>query len=259
VLAMVEIEEEENLSELSVTQLKKRMKERGIEASGCTEKADLIKRLESPGKHQRKGGGATSSAPTTAVEAAEAPEESPMAQLGAVGRQLVLLPVLWTSNKVDWEVPSNVIMLRVAFGVVLVIAACLLQFALLKIAAAKDHTKVKNPGDSQHLTKAEDGSCTAMEYDLAKAKETRTQLLMGGCICIGVHYKFGYMQPLLMTCIMNLFHLYDCKPLHIHLLGKKVERPWAAPAAANPLQQWAEKKKAEAAAAEAEPETKKRK
>ena len=143
---MVEIEEEENLSELSVTQLKKRMKERGIEASGCTEvtgtptllahrasllqhlapqlpeqKADLIKRLESPGKHQRKGGGATSSAPTTAVEAAEAPEESPMAQLGAVGRQLVLLPVLWTSNKVDWEVPSNVIMLRVAFGVVLVI------------------------------------------------------------------------------------------------------------------------------------------
>ena len=34
---MVEIEEEENLSELSVTQLKKRMKERGIEASGCTE------------------------------------------------------------------------------------------------------------------------------------------------------------------------------------------------------------------------------
>ena len=44
------------------------------------------------------------------------------------------------------------------------------------------------------LVQAEDGSCTAMEYDLAKAKETRTQLLMGGCICIGVHYKFGYMQ-----------------------------------------------------------------
>jgi len=256
---MVEIEEEENLSELSVTQLKKRMKERGIEASGCTEKADLIKRLESPGKHQRKGGGASSSAPSTAVEAADAPEESPMAQLGAVGRQLVLLPVLWTSNKVDWEVPSNVIMLRVAFGVVLVIAASLLQFCLLKIAAAKDDTKVKNPGDSQYLVKAEDGSCTAMEYDLAKAKETRTQLLMGGCICVGVHYKFGYMQPLLMTCIMNLFHLYDCKPLHIHLLGKKVDRPWAAPAAANPLQQWAEKKKAEAAEAQAEPPaTKKR-
>ena len=34
---MVEIEEEANLSELSVTQLKKRMKERDIDASGCTE------------------------------------------------------------------------------------------------------------------------------------------------------------------------------------------------------------------------------
>lgn len=256
---MVEIEEEANLSELSVTQLKKRMKERDIDASGCTEKADLIKRLESPGKHQRQGGGAASSAPATAVEAAEAPEESPMAQLSAAGRQLVLLPVLWSSNKVDWEVPSNLLMLRIAFGVVLAIAVVLLQLALVKIAAAKDSTKVKNPGDSQHLVKAEDGSCTAMEYDTAKAKETRTQLLMGGLICVGVHYQWGYTQPLLMTCVMNLFHIYDCKPLHIHLLGKKVERPWAAPAAANPLQQWAEKKKAEAeaAAAKAEGETKK--
>ena len=116
---MVEIEEEENLKDLSVTQLKKRMKERGIEASGCTEvpgtphsqpsplaprsslapkcpeqKADLIKRLESPGKHKRKGGGSASSTATTAVETTAAPEESPMAALSAAGRQLVLLPIL---------------------------------------------------------------------------------------------------------------------------------------------------------------------
>ena len=62
------------------------------------------------------------------------------------------------------------------------------------------------------------------------------------CVCLSLS-----LQPLLMTCIMNLFHLYDCKPLHIHLFGLKVARPWSAPAAANPLQQWAERKKAEAA------------
>ena len=33
-----------------------------------------------------------------------------------------------------------------------------------------------------------------MEYDTAKAKETRTQLLMGGLICVGVHYQWGYTQ-----------------------------------------------------------------
>ena len=71
-----------------------------------------------------------------------------------------------------------------------------------------------------------------------------------------VHMRL-YLQPLLMTCIMNLFHLYDCKPLHIHLLGKKIVRPWAAPQAANPLQQWAERKKAEAQDAQ-EQEAKKR-
>ena len=51
------------------------------------------------------------------------------------------------------------------------------------------------------LVQAEDGSCTAMEYLLAKAKETRTQLLMGGCICVGVHYKFGYMQAHTLSCM----------------------------------------------------------
>ena len=80
------------------------------------------------------------------------------------------------------------------------------------------------------------------------------------CSRHGPHRARPCRQPLLMTCVMNLFHIYDCKPLHIHLLGKKVERPWAAPGAANPLQQWAEKKKAEAeaAAAKAESEAKKR-
>ena len=50
------------------------------------------------------------------------------------------------------------------------------------------------PHPPPHPPQAEDGSCTAMEYDTAKAKETRTQLLMGGLICVGVHYKWGYMQ-----------------------------------------------------------------
>ena len=85
--------------------------------------------------------------------------------------------------------------------------------------------------------------------DVAKLKETRGQFVMGGAICSFLHYKFGYVQPLLMTGIMSLFNLWDCKALHIHLLGWQVERPWAA-VAANPLQQWAERKKAEAEAAQ---------
>ena len=138
----------------------------------------------------------------------------------------------------------------------------MLQLTLLKIGAAKDTARVAKPGDSQFFSnKAEDGSVSAEEYDTAKTKETRTQLLMGGGVCTFLHFQFGYIQPLLMTCVMNLFHLWDCKAVHIHLLGKQVERPWAAAAAANPLQQWAERKKAEAEAAqkEAEEEAKKQK
>ena len=210
-----------------------------------------------------------------------------MAQLGQLGRQLVMLPLLWGSNKINWEDPTNQLTLQVAFGVVLVVVRCralapvpchacrgvrarrlrppplarprqsagVLQLTLLKIGAAKDTARVAKPGDSQFFSnKAEDGSVSAEEYDTAKAKETRTQLLMGGGVCTFLHFQFGYVQPLLMTCVMNLFHLWDCKAVHIHLLGKQVERPWAAAAAANPLQQWAERKKAEAEAAQKETE-----
>ena len=44
-----------------------------------------------------------------------------MAQLGQLGRQLVMLPLLWGSNKINWEDPTNQLTLQVAFGVVLVV------------------------------------------------------------------------------------------------------------------------------------------
>lgn len=277
---MPEIEEidpaEESLTDLSVTQLKKRMKERGIDASGCTEvrrerghtappasparrhadatlpwpsvrpqKSDLIKRLNEPGEHQRA---VASSSTDDAAAAPAAAEEMPdvSAQLGQMGRQMVMLPALWMSNKIDFEDKSNVQILQATFFVVLLVAVGLLQLTLAKIEAAKDGARVQKPGDSQHFTKAEDGSVSVQEYDSAKAKETRSQLIMGGAIVTFLHFKFGYIQPLLMTSLMNVFNLYDCKAVLIHLLGATVERPWTPPASANPLQQWAERKKAEA-------------
>ena len=57
-----------------------------------------------------------------------------------------------------------------------------------------------------------------------------------------------------MTSLMNFFNVYDCKAVLIHLLGWTVERPWTPPASANPLQQWAERKKAEAEEARKEAE-----
>jgi len=249
-----DLPEVDNLSELSVTQLKKRMKERGIDASGCSEKTELVERLRKPEGFQRPAAASSTAAVSSAAPAAEA-EVNPLAQLGQMGRQMAMLPILWGSNKINWDNPMSLLTLQITFGAVLLLGICLLQLTLLKIAAAKDTSRVLKPGDSQHFTKSADGTVSTEEYDTAKTKETRGQLVMGGAICTFLHYQFTYIQPLLMTSIMNLFHIYDCKAVLIHLFGFKVKRPWAAGAAANPLQQWAEKKKEEASAEAAKKES----
>ena len=215
------------------------------------QKSDLIKRLNDPGEHQR-----AAASSSTAVDAAAAAPEAPdmSAQFGQMGRQLVMLPALWLSHKIDFEDKTNIQLLQATFFVVLAFSVGALQLTLSKIETAKDTARVKKPSDSSHYTKAEDGSVSVQEYDTAKVKETRQQLMMSGAIVSFLHFQFGYVQPLLMTSLMNFFNVYDCKAVPIHFLGQKIERPWTPAASANPLQQWAERKKTESEEARQESE-----
>lgn len=76
------------------------------------------------------------------------------------------------------------------------------------------------------------------------------QVFISSLVVFGIHYKWGLVQPLLMNAAMMPLQLWDCKAVGIHLLSQKHERPWSAPQQNNPLSQWVEKKKAEAAQAE---------
>ena len=78
--------------------------------------------------------------------------------------------------------------------------------------------------------------------------------MMSAAIAVGVHWKWGYTQPLVLLCFMQPLQLLDNKALRIHLLGASgpdYERPWAAANADNPLAQWAERKRNEQQEAQA--------
>ena len=115
---------------------------------------------------------------------------------------------------------------------------------------ANDTTRVENPGQSMYLKdqdKAADGTVSAMQYDLSKLQESKFQFMMSAAIAVGLNYKWGYTQPLVMLCIMLPLQIWDSKAVALHMLGRDVgPRPWAAANADNPLAQWAERKKAEA-------------
>lgn len=185
------------------------------------------------------------------VADAAAPEAPQMPSLGALGKQFVMLPVLWASNKIDWTQPTAQSCLLCAFGVVVVGLLLLAQTTLKAISRAQDAGRVANPGDGPYMPeKAEDGTVSVQQYDTAKVKELKMQFMMSIGVVTFMHIKFGYTQPLLIMCIMQPMQFWALQAFHIHLRGVAPEgsyaRPWAKADANNPLAQWAERKKAEA-------------
>lgn len=58
------------------------------------------------------------------------------------------------------------------------------------------------------------------------------QIVLGCCILILVHYKWGFVQPLFLQCVLPFKNLFDAKVVKVHLLGQKAEgelqRPFKA-------------------------------
>jgi len=182
--------------------------------------------------------------------------------LGNLGRQLVLLPAMWASNKVDWTQPEKQGMLLGAFGLVVLTGYLLLQYTLRLIAQKNDQGRVSDPGDGPSMpAKAEDGTISVYEYDTAKLKELKMQFMMSVGITTFLHVKWAYTQPVLLLCLMQPMTFYQMQAFHIHLRGVPAEgsyaRPWAKPQSDNPLAQWAENKKKEAEEARKEVTAKK--
>merc|ERR1719498_993357 len=120
------------------------------------------------------------------------------------GKQLVVLPVLWLSGKVDFTQEQNLLGLRIWFGSVILACVLLLQYTLTQVYAKKDMGRVEKPGESQFLTKkAEDGSVAVWEHDAAKVKEARMQLMMSAGIGSFLNFQWGYAQPLLIMSVMQ--------------------------------------------------------
>ena len=261
---MVEIEEFEEvrapspgrveLEEMTATQLKKLLKEKNISAAGCREKQDLVERVLHPGDHQHDGA-ASSSTATAAAPAAAADTTGARVPPGA----LAMMPMMWLSGKIDFADEFNLNLLRSIFAVVVVLSGATLYFTLLKVKAAKgNERRVKGPGQSQFYTiKEEDDTVSVGEYDAGKVKETLLQLGLGVCVMCVMHFKWGYVQPLMIHCLLQPSQVWDCKAVQVHLRGKEAEhpRPWKI-GGGSPIEAWAQRKKEEmeAAAKEAKAE-----
>ena len=192
---------------MTATQLKKLLKEKNISAAGCTEKQDLVERVLHPGDHQHDGAASSSTAVEAAPAAAadaDAEAETPAVPPG-MWRNLAMMPMMWLSGKIDFADEFNLNLLRSIFAAVVVLSGATLYFTLLKVKAAKgNERRVKGPGQSQFYTiKEEDDTVSVGEYDAGKVKETLLQLGLGVCVMCVMHFKWGYVQPLMIHCLLQ--------------------------------------------------------
>ena len=70
---------------------------------------------------------------------------------------------------------------------------------------------------------------TLKEHDEEKWKEQRQQLVMGAVILGGVYYKWQYIMPLVLQCLMTPVGMLESPLFQIYVLGKEVARPFPKP------------------------------
>ena len=113
---------------------------------------------------------------------------------------------------------------------------------MLERITTTDKKTIKVKGQPQLMNPSaalEEETMTIREYDESEVRKLIQSTLTTMCIIAVMHYKFGYIQPLILQAILPLKNVFLDSPLfQVHLFGKaaedKLARPWVP---ANPFQQ----------------------
>ncbi|TPX64823.1 hypothetical protein SpCBS45565_g05597 [Spizellomyces sp. 'palustris'] len=138
------------------------------------------------------------------------------------------------ANRFDLDNEANVHYLRAAYMGMQVIVAIVLFIVYRRVLAKKDetplvYTEAKNPMDPKNVDTIR---TTIKDYDITKLKETLRGQVVAMAILGFIHYKWGYLRPLLLQSVLGLRTLYQAQLVQVHILGKPatgdLARPWKA-------------------------------
>eukprot|EP00927_Polykrikos_kofoidii_P057735 TRINITY_DN51917_c0_g1_i1.p1 TRINITY_DN51917_c0_g1~~TRINITY_DN51917_c0_g1_i1.p1 ORF type:complete len:184 (-),score=41.28 TRINITY_DN51917_c0_g1_i1:113-664(-) len=74
---------------------------------------------------------------------------------------------------------------------------------------------------------------TVPEYDLSKWREQIQQLVIGASVCYGIHYKWGFVTPMVIQIFMSPMNMLDTPLAKVYIFSKVAKgdliRPWPTP------------------------------
>lgn len=145
-------------------------------------------------------------------------------------RMVIMLPLLFLMNKVDFENEETLFMARVAFAVAQLVSLAVAVYIKNVVAAKNDRRVIYVPGAKSPFDQAPNyddlTETTYVAHESAKAAEFLKQTMIGGGIAAFVHFKMGVNQVMVIQAVMAPFNLYDNPLVRAYILGKREGRLW---------------------------------
>ncbi|KAI8325227.1 hypothetical protein GQ54DRAFT_246967, partial [Martensiomyces pterosporus] len=122
---------------------------------------------------------------------------------------------------------SPLIRIGYAVGTTLLLA---FTFYLKSVIQQKNDTTALEYDDPTPGSQTGRIETTVCKYDLSEVAKLQKSTLFTVAIVLFMHFKFGYIQPLILQSILPLFNLYKNPLFQIHVLSKpavdSLARPW---------------------------------
>jgi hypothetical protein len=164
--------------------------------------------------------------------AAPAPAAAPEFKLTMFLPMIVLMG--WSKLGIDTSPGTDALLyIRIAFYTVAISCALCGLYIQSLAKASNNLEKITVVTPASMGTEAKTEEMTVSEYDAKKATELITTTFMPICIISLMHWKWEFVRPLVMQCVMMPNSLLDNQLFKIYILGHKAEgklkRPWVKP------------------------------
>ncbi|KAI9476905.1 inorganic phosphate transporter Pho88 [Coemansia mojavensis] len=141
----------------------------------------------------------------------------------------VIFGTMHVVKRAGLESPEYAPLIRGAYAVTTAIILGLTFYLKTQIRTRNDTTALEyddpTPGSQQGRIVT-----TVAKYDLAEIAKLQKSTLFTAAIVVFMHFKFGYIQPLILQSLLPLLNLYKNPLFQIHVLGKpatdSLKRPW---------------------------------
>ncbi|KAJ2362533.1 phosphate transporter (Pho88) [Coemansia sp. Cherry 401B] len=142
---------------------------------------------------------------------------------------VVIFGTMHLVKKLGLESPEYAPFIRSAYAVTTV-AILALTFHLKGQIQRRNDTTALEYDDPTPGSQQERVVTTVAKYDLGEIAKLQKSSLFTVAIVAFMHFKFGYIQPLILQSLLPLLNLYKNPLFQIHMLGKpatdSLKRPW---------------------------------